>query len=389
MIVDDMTTMKPHVRVLIADDDPVLRSLVIANLQGRADEVTEAADGLLAWDLLLSRQFELALIDLSMPNLDGFTLIQCMRSHQRTKHMPIIVITSNNDQASIERAFQAGASSFLTKPLNWPLFGHHVDYLTRLSDGGHCARASTRQAEAVARAKDAVIATLAARINQHTNRIIAAAQDELRPRTADADVVAAFNLARSVLAEAIAISEVCEETLPHLRGITEQIVTDDRPVPLARLLDEGVRHVTRLALSRQVRIALGRVDDAAIVKCDDKAVGRALASLIRNAVQHSAAGSAVNVTAERRDDNVLVISVVDQGVGADPAHIAACLRPLDRLAIPAATTDERVGLGLPIAMAIARAHGGSLEVSTAPGQGTTAALILPAEVVEVRRDDTA
>ena len=380
---------KRQVRALVADDDPVLRSLVVANLEGRADEVTEAGDGLVAWDLLLSRPFELALIDLSMPNLDGFMLIQCMRGHPRTKHMPIIVITSHNDQASIERAFKAGASSFLTKPLNWALFGHHVDYLTRLSDGGQWARATMRQAEAVGRAQDAVIARLAARVSEHTTRIIAAAQKQQRPRSAGADSRAAFDFARSVLAEAIAISDVCDETLPHLRSVTEQIVIDDRPVPLERLLDESVMHATRLAVSRQVRIEFGSIADTAIIKCDATAVARALASLLRNAVQASEPGSAVIVSAEHRDDNVLAISVLDQGTGAEPALIAACLQPLDRFTRPGAGIGQQAGLGLPIAMAIAQAHGGTIEISTAPGEGTTAVLILPAEIVEVRHEDAA
>ena len=105
-------------RVIVADDDPIFRSLVRAQLGTRADEIVEAADGLEAWSHILSLNFQLALIDLSMPNLDGIALIQCIRGHPRTRHLPIIVITSRDDKDAVDKALAAGATSFLTKPVN-------------------------------------------------------------------------------------------------------------------------------------------------------------------------------------------------------------------------------------------------------------------------------
>ena len=382
---------KKPVRVLIADDDPVLRSLVAANLARRVDSVTEAVDGYQAWDLLLNRTFELALIDLSMPNIDGFTLIQCMRGHPRTKHMPIIVITSSTDRESIERAFEVGATSFLTKPVNLGLFGHHIDYLIRLNQSGDLARTTMQQAEAIARAKDAVIATLAARIRKHTATLSTTAQQQLRPREADLPLLPAPDLARLVLAEARAITEVCDATLPHLRSVTEQIVVDDRTVLVERVIERGIALVTELAQRGQVAIEVGAYHRHITLRCDEAALARALASLLRNAVQHSEPGGLVGIIVELRDDNVLAITVADHGRGAAPEHVAACLRPLDQPRGLGGDAVEhiRTGLGLPIAKAIAQAHGGTLEISTALGQGTSASLILPADIVEVRHDHAA
>ena len=375
------------IRVLIADDDPVLRSLVAANLAPRVDTVTEAGDGCQAWDLLLNRRFELAMIDLSMPNIDGFTLIQCMRGHPRTKHMPIIVVTSSNDRQSIERAFEAGATSFLTKPVNWGLFGHHIDYLIRLSQSADLARTTMLQAEAIARSKDAVIAMLAARIKSHTGGIIAAAERELAPRGASPADASTAELAKVVLSLAGAIAEVCDSTLPFLRSASEQIVIDDRPVLLERLLDGAIRQVATSAMRKSVHIELGRYHRHTTVRCDEAAMSRAIGNLLRNAVQHTPDNSVVAISIEQRDDNVLAISVIDAGPGADPATIAACLRPLDRVA----DADEEVnsGLGLPMTKAIAQAHGGTLEISTAPGEGTIAVIVLPAEIVEIGHEQAA
>jgi CheY-like chemotaxis protein len=120
-------------RAIVCDDDPIMRSLIKARLSGLVDEVVDVADGLDAWRLLSTETFHLALIDLMMPGLDGFALIQCVRGHRRTRHLPIVVLSSNDDKHSISRALAEGASSYLTKPLMWSVFSDHVEHIMRIS----------------------------------------------------------------------------------------------------------------------------------------------------------------------------------------------------------------------------------------------------------------
>lgn len=133
-------------RALVADDDPILRGLMRARLAGIVDEVVEASDGLEAWQLLLGGTFHLAVVDLMMPSLNGFALIQCMRGHPRTRHMPIVVVTSSDDRASIHRALESGASAVMAKPVAWATFKAHVQHLMRLASSAEAAeRAVERQ----------------------------------------------------------------------------------------------------------------------------------------------------------------------------------------------------------------------------------------------------
>jgi CheY-like chemotaxis protein len=141
----------PHsgpIRVLVADDEPITRFLTARKL-ARLGHVLEAEDGLTAWDLLLSESCQLAVIDLEMPKLDGFGLIQCVRGHPKTRHLPIVVLTSRDDKDAIERALIAGATSYLIKPLNWKLFGHHIGHLLELGRERRDAPARAPDAETV------------------------------------------------------------------------------------------------------------------------------------------------------------------------------------------------------------------------------------------------
>lgn len=156
------STKSRKIRVLVTDDDPVMRSLVVGRLMKRADEVVEATDGQQAWARLTSEVFDIAMVDLSIPGLDGYSLIRCMRGHRRTRHMPIVVITSNNDRASIERALEVGATSFLTKPVNWSLFDTHIDYLIRNCEDLRIAHETIAAAQTAAQAMREHVARVAA-----------------------------------------------------------------------------------------------------------------------------------------------------------------------------------------------------------------------------------
>jgi CheY-like chemotaxis protein len=163
--------VRDPLRILVADDDPILRNLMRARLVRFNGQAVDAEDGLAAWTLLCSQNFDIAIVDLGMPNLDGISLIQCMRGHPRTRHLPIIVVTSQDDRASIDRAFAVGASAFLIKPVVWSTFEHHIGFLLRLVETTRDARAAGQQAAAAGRAKETILGNLCGEANAKASTI--------------------------------------------------------------------------------------------------------------------------------------------------------------------------------------------------------------------------
>jgi len=126
--------------ILVADDDPIFRSLLASRLRRLDGEICEAVDGSAAWTLVRERLFDLAIIDFDMPGLDGCNLARCLRTHPRTRHIPIVMCTARTDNASMQEAIEAGVSSFLIKPVNWSLFETHVRHLLSMSRAAHEAQ---------------------------------------------------------------------------------------------------------------------------------------------------------------------------------------------------------------------------------------------------------
>jgi two-component system chemotaxis response regulator CheY len=103
--------------ILVVDDSKVMREMVVACLRGQPGfSFAQAGSGLEAIEQLSLKPFDLLLLDLNMPDIGGIEVVEFVRSQDRLRDVPIIVITTRGDDASRERALQAGATRYLTKP---------------------------------------------------------------------------------------------------------------------------------------------------------------------------------------------------------------------------------------------------------------------------------
>ena len=105
-------------RVLIVEDSPTMRQLLVFALRRLKDvEIVEAQDGMDGLRRVSSDHFDLALIDINMPVMDGLKLISLIRSEESLRDIPIVVVTTEGANEDRERALSLGANEYLTKPI--------------------------------------------------------------------------------------------------------------------------------------------------------------------------------------------------------------------------------------------------------------------------------
>ena len=105
-------------RILIVEDSPTMRQLLVFALRRLKDvEIVEAQDGMDGLRRVSSDEFDIALIDINMPVMDGLKLIRLMRGEDSLKRIPIVVITTEGASEDRERAIALGANEYLTKPI--------------------------------------------------------------------------------------------------------------------------------------------------------------------------------------------------------------------------------------------------------------------------------
>ncbi len=123
--------------VLVVDDDAATRLLVRATLSRTGLQIVEAEDGAHALESAKARLPDLVLMDVSMPVMDGFRACELLRKLPGGGRVPVVMMTGLDDVESIDRAFEVGASDFLTKPIHWTLLAHRVRYILRASAAIH------------------------------------------------------------------------------------------------------------------------------------------------------------------------------------------------------------------------------------------------------------
>jgi predicted signal transduction protein with EAL and GGDEF domain len=133
-MVGDIPHARQHAKILVADDDFNVRLLTRQCLEAEGLEVVEAADGHEALDAFVRERPDLVFLDVEMPGMTGLEVCRRIRAMPQGENIPVLIVTGSDDRQSIDEGFDAGATQYKTKPVNWSLLGRDVQYILRASD---------------------------------------------------------------------------------------------------------------------------------------------------------------------------------------------------------------------------------------------------------------
>lgn len=117
--------------ILVVDDSQLIRMRLRDVLESDGYSVVEAADGVQALELYKRVQPDIVLLDAIMPEMDGFTVCARLQKHHSGDSTPVLMVTTLNDDKSVNLAFEAGATDYITKPIQWAVLRHRVRRLLR------------------------------------------------------------------------------------------------------------------------------------------------------------------------------------------------------------------------------------------------------------------
>jgi diguanylate cyclase (GGDEF)-like protein len=123
-----------RLNALIADDDTGIQLTLSALLEQKGYVVTAVGNGVDAVAALSGNDFSIVLLDIRMPQMDGFEACKSIRELENGKNVPILMLTGQDDNESIKRSFEAGATDFVAKPINFALMGFRIDYILRAAN---------------------------------------------------------------------------------------------------------------------------------------------------------------------------------------------------------------------------------------------------------------
>lgn len=369
---------RPRSRLLVVDDDPFYREMATAMLDEAGYEVLAVEDGLKGLEILRATHIDIAVIDLTMPGADGYEVIRRTRAQGHNPALPLIVMTGQEDVATLEKAFEAGATSFVAKPLNWPLFVHHVHYVGRAARLQAELRDTIRTAEFLSNLKGRVLSVLVGE-SQGPLRT-AQGMTELLCREVHGPLGQRIynEFARDIQRALDRLGETHAKMLNSGRVLASDLLLEEEAVPLADLMREAVDAVRDKADARYIEVDT-RLDAAEGLQllCDRSLINQALRLVIESAVTNSPRHSSVSIDARHDESGSLSFAVVDEAPALPRGTVREILadgpqEAQDSPAIAARNTS------LGICRVIVEAHEGRLAISTTSEEGTCVRLILPA-----------
>jgi signal transduction histidine kinase len=371
--------------ILVVDDDPVVRSLMRATLERDGFTVIEARDGVEACRLYEEHHPDLLLVDLVMPHMDGFELCRVLRGRAESAYVPIVVATSLDDVPSIARAYDAGATDFIPKPLNWLVLNHRVRYILRASRAFEELRrnqdrliAAKEAAEAANRAKSEFLANMSHELRTPLNAIIGFSGmmsdrmfGPLNEKYAEyANIIG--DSGRHLVA-------IITDILDLAKADADRLLLTEEQVEIAEVVELGSKIIEDMARRAQIEFVSEIKKPLPAMIGDPAKLTQILVNLLSNAVKFTAPGGTVRLTIEQPLSQGITFRVEDTGIGMSPDQIPIALAPFGQVGNSLTRQHDGVGLGLPLTKRLVELHGGTIEIDSEPGKGTIASVHLPEE----------
>lgn len=372
--------------VLVADDDPTQLLLTSETLSSEGYNVIEAQDGDAAAELWRSERPDLLILDVMMPGLTGFEVCAEVRRNMdpNLAATPVVLVTGLEDEESVRTAFEVGATSFTSKPVQWTLLGHQARYLLRSAAMERELRTAKAAVEEASLLKSRLFATLCHELRTPLNGVIGFADvlltEGLGPigdqgyleyakdiRQCGDDLLAQVN-------QMLLLSRL-EAGLSPLKASSAQV---------DHIIMHSIQGFRKQAEERAVAINMRPLVEPMRFWCDVEIMKSGLVALIGNAVKFSPFGGTVEVSTELLGDQI-ALTVTDQGDGAGEQDLESLMRPFNQAQTGLDKAHNGLGLGLPIARLAAERHSGRLAIANAPTGGFVASMILPKSILSTDR----
>jgi len=369
--------------ILIVDDDPIVRSLMRDALEDEGFVVLEAEDGVEACRLCEERLPLLLVVDVVMPQMDGFELCRELRHRPATKDVPILIATGLDDTHSIAKAYDAGATDFISKPLNWLILNHRIRYMLRAARAFDDLRRNRErlhiakeQAEAANRAKSEFLTNMSHELRTPLNAIIGFSsmmRDGMLGALTDK-----HNEYLKIIGESgTHLLGIINDILDIARAETGRLKLTEEAVDIESVVSLSASIVRPMAEKAEIDCSVAMDDHLPLFWSDPTKLRQILVNLLTNAVKFTSAGGRVELIVRRELGAGSSFLVKDTGIGIPADKIAIALTPFGQVDSSLARQYDGVGLGLPLTKRLVELHDGTLEITSEPDKGTTVTVRFP------------
>ena len=367
-------------RVLLADDNADMREYVTRLLK-QDYEVDAVGDGRAALAAARAQPPDLVLADVMMPGLDGFALLKALREDPLTRELAVVLLSARAGEEARVDGMRAGADDYLVKPFSarelLARVNSHVQMARMRRATSERERALRQAAEDANRVKATFLATMSHELRTPLNAILGYTD------LLDAEIAGSLTDGQKAQLQRIQLAS------RHLLQMIEEILTFSRieagreevrvaTVDLAELSVETCRLVEPLAAQKSLafRYEGPASGEPLFARTDPGKMRQILLNLLSNAIKFTERGGvSLRVAGTGKE---IVFEVRDTGVGIAADQLDRIFEPFHQASSTGPRRHGGAGLGLTVSRELARLLGGAISVTSAPQQGSTFTLRIPA-----------
>lgn len=369
--------------ILIVDDTPIVRKTLNFALTKAGHDVTEATDGMDAIAHLWAQSFDLILLDVEMPRMNGYQVLQKLKSDVHFANIPVIVISANEELESAVRCIELGAVDYLNKPFNATLLHARVQSSLekkRLHDKEMAQQKeleelyeALKQADA---AKDEFVAMVAHELRNPIFGLMAGY--EILNRLNDDE-----SRQKPVLNSMFYALDSMKRLVEDLNDISQieagNIALEFSDVSMPTIMERVVSSLQHKISMKKHEVDINIPEGIEPVFGDRFRLTQILTNLTSNAVKYTPENGRISITAQpyELDSSYLHITVKDNGIGMDQAALDKVFDKYYRVENDHTAKEDGIGLGMFITKTLIQKHNGSIWVQSEAKKGTAVHFTIP------------
>ena len=361
-------------KILIVDDVVSNVLLLKILLSNEKFQVCTANNGTTCIEMARKEHPDLILLDVMMPDMNGFDTATVLKKEEGTKDIPIIFLTALNTPQDLVHGFQVGASDFLTKPFNKEELVMRVTQQISLVAAKRIIEKQNQELRATLTNRDKMYSVIAhdlrspmASIRMVLNLVVASAS----PETVGPEL---YTLLDQANRESEEVHDLLDNLLKWTKSQTGRLTVVKQDLDLNDIIPGVVEIFEAIAYTKRIKLDLKKTDAPLVVNADNDMLKTVVRNFLSNAIKFSPEDSSIEIIMAPEGD-MAKVSVRDHGVGIAADRI-------DNIFHKGETTygtggEEGSGLGLQLCQDFARKNGGDCTVESVEGEGSTFSVLIP------------
>lgn len=369
--------------MLVVDDDKMSRMLLARNLQQVGHIVVTAESGIQALDLLRSQSFDIILLDCLMPDMDGYQVLEKIMADETLRQTPVIMVSADNEMASVVTCIEMGAEDYLHKPFDPSLLR------ARISNSLEKKRSREREMRLFEQLqeKHRHLQELEKLRNDLTHMIV---HDLRTPLTSILTGLQTMEMMGGLDGSHLELLNMGIQGGEALLGMINDLLDiskiEDGSIQLKYeelgvrdVVEQAVRQVTELAREKNLTIKTEMPSDLPCIRADEEKLRRTLVNLLGNAIKFSPEEGTITLSVKHQSPSLL-FSVSDNGEGIPKEYFARIFEKFGQVETRKSGQRMSTGLGLTFCKMAVEAHGGSIWVESELGKGSTFFFTIPLQL---------